>query len=92
MASTISTFLVWILTALLLVLIARLYKGKTIVEFIIYIMAFPATLGYLVGVSETAGIKMGKALVAAVVAGLACLLVKAALTESLLGVLRISSA
>ena len=55
-------------------------------------MAFPATLGYLVGVSETAGIKMGKALVAAVVAGLAGLLVKAALTESLLGVLRISSA
>ncbi len=124
-ASTISTFPVWILTALLLVLIARLYKGKTTVgemlrvtgfveiftilawifalvavifrsasavEFVIYIMAFPATLGYLVGVSETAGIRMGKALVAAIIAGLAGLLMKAALTDLLLGVLRIPSA
>lgn len=125
MACTISTFLVWILTALLLVLIARLYKGKTTMsemlrvtgfveiftifawlfalvavifrsisaaEFVIYIMAFPATLGYLVGVSETAGIRMGKALVAAIVAGLAGFFVKAALTDLLLSVLRIPTA
>lgn len=124
-ACTISTFLVWILTALLLVLIARLYKGKTTmsemlrvtgfveiftilawlfalvavifrsisaVEFVIYIMAFPATIGYLVGVSETAGIRMGKALVAAIVAGLAGFLMKAALTDLLLSVFRVPSA
>jgi hypothetical protein len=121
-ASFIPPFFGWILIALLLVFIARLFKGKTTVgemlrvtgfvevfailawllalvavifgsasaaEYVIYIMGFPILLGYLVGISEIAGIKMWKALVAAVVAGLAGLFVQAAITDLILSMLKI---
>lgn len=121
-AAFISTFFVWILDALLLVFIARLFKGKTTVgemlrvtgfvevfsilawllalvavisgsasaaEYVIDIMGFPYLLGYLVGIIEMTGIKMGKALVAAVVAGLAGFFAMAAITDLILTMLKI---
>jgi hypothetical protein len=121
-ASFIPPFFAWILIALLLVFIARLFKGKTTVgemlrvtgflevfailalllalvavisgsasaaEYVIEIMGFPILLGYLVGISEITGIKMWKALVAALVAGLTGLFVQAAITDLILSMLKI---
>jgi hypothetical protein len=124
-AAFISSFVNWIFTAVLLVLIAGLFKGKTTVgemlrvsgfveifailayscalvvaisglvsagEFIFFVVAFLALGGYVVGVSETTGITMGKALTTAVVADIASFFAGVFITELILGVLKIPTA
>jgi hypothetical protein len=119
--SFVSSFASWILTAVLLVLIVGLFKGKTTVgemlrvtgfveifailayvcalvvaisglvsagEVVFFVIAFLALGGYIVGVSETTGITVGKALTTAFIADIAGFFVTVFITDLILGVLK----
>jgi hypothetical protein len=124
-ASFVSAFIVWIVTAALLSLIAWLFKGKTTVGEMLRVTGFVevfgilacliclalalagsasaadtvkvvigvlALAGYLLGVSETAGITVGKALITALAAGFIGFFVGLVITELILSVSKIPAA
>lgn len=124
-ASIVAYFAGWALTAVLLVLIAGLFKGKTTVremlrvsgfveifailaylcglalaisgptwavDIFAFLIALLALGGYVIGVSETARITMGKALTTSFVAGVVGFLAEEFLAGLIMSALRIPAA